>query len=1029
MECPGETTLSDFLGGMLPEPRRVQVLTHMERCVQCQQAVAAGLSSGAGLPVDSRAEEELAPGATLARYVVLERIGQGSMGVVYAARDPELDRRVAIKLLRPEGRHVETLRRRLLREAQALARLSDPNVVAVHDVGTCGDGIFLAMDLVEGTTLEEWLHELRSWQEVLRVFQEAGRGLAGAHAAGLVHRDFKPANVLVGRDGRVRVTDFGLAASMPQAEGKGSDPEPLGTAGWAQDSTLTQAGTLLGTPAYMAPEQLLRHKADALSDQFSFCVALYEALYGVRPFRGTSPEALEQAVREGQVQPPRRHPKVPARVRRAVLRGLRLRPEERFPTMGALLEALTPRPRRVLAWGISSALAAGVLGMGVEYGVSHRREVRCEQEVEKLTAAWGSKRREHVQAAFLAIGQPYATSSWERLSTALDAYAAQWRELRTSACLAEGEARSDTAWQTAACLDARLWQLAAVTEVLESGDAQTVQNAQQLVASLEPLATCGEEPVLFGRPQPPATLRPQVDAARRKLADARARLHAGRYAEGLLVTGALQQELPALEYRPLEAEVLILHGQLQGLAGNLKEAEESLYRALWAAEASKDDETVARVWILLIWVVGDQGSRTVDAERIVQHARAAVERLGRERFPSIAVELHLRLGGLMLLQGRLEQADTEYSQGLELSRKVNGPDSLRTSNLVSGLGRVRARQHRSNEALELYLSAQELRERLWGPDHPALALNLNNISIELLALGRREEAIATWRRSLALLAASRPPDHPSFAAPLTNLAVVQRSLGQLDEARKNLQRALAIFEASKGKDHPNTAMALSELAMVDHDSQNLEGAQALLQEALQRLHRSLGEDTSRAASVLVYLGRVHLRAHRYEESRRELTLALKLWEKEGGAGGAAITAALRALSQLELAAGAPRKALELCQRALKVDEQGRGAQGPDTALDLACLAEAQLALAAPEQAVPLLERARELQVRFPKDPLDEAWASFLLARALGEQRAGPDPARAAILVEQARVQLDSLGQRASLELREVQAWKRRQGGP
>lgn len=1031
MECPDETVLSDFLGGMLPEEVRQQVLTHIESCVPCQQALAAGLGSQLDFTPEPGRAEPLEPGARVARYVVLERIGQGAMGLVYAAHDPELKRRVAIKVLRPEGSRMKNLHQRLLREAQALARLSDPHVVAVHDVGTWRDGIFLAMDLVEGSTLEEWLVSPRSWPEVLRVFQQAGRGLAGAHAVGLVHRDFKPANVLVGRDGRVQVTDFGLAASTSQASAPLAEAVAGSTRGGsrAEEPLITQEGTLLGTPAYMAPEQLLSHKADALSDQFSFCVALHEALYGVRPFRRGGPEAFEKDVREGHLQPPQRTPKVPARVRRALLRGLRLEPSERFPSMDALLEELTPRSRRVWVWGVACAVVAGALGVGVEYGVAHRRAARCEQEVEKISAVWGPQQREHVQRAFSSIQHPYASLSWERLATSLDAYAAQWRQLRTGACLAEGEDRMTAAWQTGVCLDARLWQLAAVTEVLENADEQTVQNAEQLAASLEELSSCQTDPMLALRPQPPAALQPRVDAARRKLADARARLHAGRYAEGMAVTQALLEELKGLDYRPLEAEVLVLHGQLQGLAGSLKDAEDTFYRALWAAEAAKDDETAARAWILLIWAVGDQGSRTADAERIVQHARAAVERLGRERFPSVATELHLRLGGFMLLQGRLEQADTEFSQGLELSRKVNGPDSLRTSNLLSSLGRVRTRQHRSTEALALYLRAQEIRERLWGREHPALALNLNNISIELLALGRREEAISTWRRSLALLETFRPPEHPSFAAPLANVAVVQRSLGQLDEARKNLRRALAIFEASKGKDHPNTATVLSELAMVEFDSQNLEGARALLQDGLQRLGRALGEENSRAAPLRVYLGRVHLRAHRYEDARRELTAALKLWEKEAGPRGPAITAALRPLGELELAEGAPRKALEDCQRALEVDEGDQGTEGPDAALDLACMAQARLALGAPTQAVPLLERARELHGRFPKDPLDEAWASFLLARALGEQHPPVDSARVTTLVGEARGRLEALGSRASEELRELQAWQRERGGP
>ncbi|WP_375772610.1 serine/threonine-protein kinase [Archangium gephyra] len=1030
MGCPDETTLSDFLVGLLPEARREEVLAHVEGCAGCQRALAAGGDSTptAGVPDVPAAGggEPLARGATLSRYVVQERLGSGAMGVVYAAYDPELDRQVALKLLRPEGRHVEELRLRLLREAQALARLSHPHVVAVHDVGMCGDGVFLALELVDGTTLADWLKEPRPWREVLRVFRDAGRGLAAAHAAGLVHRDFKPANVLVGRDGRARVTDFGLARPATPGGGPPEAPVPL-----EEDSLelLTRTGALLGTPAYMAPEQLEGHGADASSDQFSFCVALYEALYGVRPFDGVSLRELGRAAREGKVRAPGRDTKVPARVRNAVLRGLRPRPEERFPSMEALLVALTPGPSRVRTWVAASAAVACLLGVAMGYVAAHRREARCAQEAQKLDAAWGPGRQERVRAAFLATNKPYAAAAWEKLSTALDEHASLWRSLRTESCLVADEGSPGLAWQTAACLDARLWQFAAVTEVLEKADAQTVQNVPQLVASLEGLAGCRDAPAASTRPQPPEVLRPRVDAARRRLAEARARMEAGRHAEGIELTSALLQEVDALDYRPLEAEILLLHGQLHGHAGKAKEAEDSLYRALWAAEAGRDDETVARVWVLLVWIVGDQMARVGEADRLAQHARAVVERLGRERFPAIATDLHLRMGGVRLVQGKLEQADEEFTQGLELSRKVYGPDSLRTSYFLSSLGRVRSRQERPAEALALYRQAQELRERLWGPEHPGLALNLSNLATQLLSLGRRDEAIAAWHRALTLLEASRSPDHASLAPPLNNLGVALREQGRLDEARQYLQRALAIFESSKGPDHPNTATALCALGMVSYDSQRLDEALGYQRQALERIQRTLGPESPRAASPLMYMGLVQHRMGHLDEARRNLLRALRLLEKENGPDSATVNNALRPLARLELTAGAPQKALAYCQRALKSDERAQGPETPDVAFDLACAAEAHLALGEAQHAVPLLERARRVHQRAPRDPLDEAWVSFLLARALGEGDPAVELSRAAALAEEARAQMTALGTRASLELREVQDWQQRHPAP
>ncbi|WNG50316.1 tetratricopeptide repeat protein [Archangium minus] len=1023
MKCPDETTLSDFLEGLLPEDRRARVLAHVEDCAGCQRALAAGEDSAPGSTVPQTPDEVLSPltrGATLSRYVVLERIGQGAMGVVYAAYDPELDRQVALKLLRPEGHRVEELRRRLLREAQSLARLSHPNVVSAHDVGTCGDGLFLTMDLVEGTTLEEWLKQPRPWREVLRVFLEAGRGLAAAHAAGLVHRDFKPANVLVGHNGEVRVTDFGLASSpgQPAAPLLHPRPEP------ARDNAalpLTRTGALLGTPAYMAPEQLQGHGASARSDQFSFCVALHEALYGERPYQGHSLEELVRAMLEGRVQPPGHESKVPFWVRRAVRRGLRARPEERFPSMEELLAALSPRALRLRTWVAVSA-AASLVGLAVGYEVAHRREVRCAQEAEKLATVWGPEQRERVRTAFLATGRPYAASIWENVSAALDAHAARWRELRTETCMASSSTPTTTGLQTAACLDTQLWQFAAITEVLQKADAQTVQNAPQMMASLEGLTGCHSTPALVTRPQPPDDLRPRVDAVRRRLAEARARMDAGSHAQGLEVTSALVPEAQSIGYRPLEAEVLVLHGQLHGLVGKYKEAEELLYRALWAADAGGDDETVARVWLLLIWVVGEQKARMDEADRLVQHARAAVERLGKERFPAIATEFHLRMGALLLVQGKLDEADAEFSSGLSLSRELYGPESLRTAHFISSLGRVRSRQQRGPEAAALYRQAQALRERIWGPDHPGHALNLSNLASALLWMGQPEEALATLRRSLALLESSRAPDHPSLATPLNNLAALLRRRGQLDEARRYFQRALAIFERTKGPDHPNTAAALCGLGYVEADAQRFDEALVHGQEALTRVERALGPDTPRAATSLECLGHIALRAGRYEQARRHLTRALHLVDKEYGPDNATATTVLRDLAQVELATGAPRAALVHCERARRLDEKAQGAESPDAALGLACMAEVHLALGAPEQAVPLLEHARRVHQRAPLDLLDESHTSFLLARALWERHNAQDRERAAAFAEEARALLSTQKPRGHSELRQVMDW-------
>ncbi|NUO49616.1 MAG: serine/threonine protein kinase, partial [Polyangiaceae bacterium] len=280
------------------------------------------------------------------RYKLIDRIGEGGMGVVYVAHDPELDRRVALKLLRPEpGAETEERRTRLVLEAQAMAKLSHPNVVTVHDVGRVGEQLFLAMELVDGVTLSRFLaREAPPRRKVLELLLLAGRGLAAAHGAGLVHRDFKPDNVLVGNDGRVRVTDFGLArvsgpAVMTDAH--------LDVEGPTRPVALTATGMLIGTPAYMAPEQWRGEDADAKSDQFAFAVTLYESLFGIRPHDGATMRELATNVLAGKMRP---FPPAPRWLRTLLERALALDPASRFPSIDALLSELgkdRDRPQRI----------------------------------------------------------------------------------------------------------------------------------------------------------------------------------------------------------------------------------------------------------------------------------------------------------------------------------------------------------------------------------------------------------------------------------------------------------------------------------------------------------------------------------------------------------------------------------------------------------------------------------------------------------------------------------------------------------
>jgi serine/threonine protein kinase len=383
--CLDDNAASEFVSGALAASAVSRVETHLASCRECRALVAAlagdEADSNALTHRHERVSEDsqvakrpvLSIGDRVGRYLVLSSLGAGGMGVVFAAYDPQLDRKVALKLLRANlGANAKEARTRLKREAQAIAQLNHPNVVGVYDVGTTSDGdVYIAMEFVEGDTLTTWLKRWpRTWREILEVFQQAARGLMAAHSVGLLHRDFKPDNVLVGGDGRVRVTDFGLARSVfldDSARGAATTqnargPQNTPAAGSPLQVDLTATGTVLGTPRYMPPEQLTGPSIDARADQFSFCVALYEALYGTHPLPGaTSVSMLEH---DEKALPPPEGTKVPSSIARAVMRGLEKERSKRFPTLAALMQDLTPPPKRSPLKFIALA-AIGAVGVTV----------------------------------------------------------------------------------------------------------------------------------------------------------------------------------------------------------------------------------------------------------------------------------------------------------------------------------------------------------------------------------------------------------------------------------------------------------------------------------------------------------------------------------------------------------------------------------------------------------------------------------------------------------------------------------------
>jgi predicted Ser/Thr protein kinase len=441
-------------------------------------------------------------GSRLGRFRLFDRLGAGGMGTVYAAYDEQLDRKIAIKLIHPR-RQDPDLRARTLREARALARLSHPNVVHVYDVGEIDEQLFIAMEFLAGPTLRAWMDaEARPWREALAVFCQAGEGLAAAHASGMIHRDFKPHNAMFGAEGRVRVLDFGLArfdAVAGNSDASSSSPAQT-------EIALTMTGAVMGTPAYMAPEQIGGRDVSALSDQFGFCVALYEALYGVRPFAGRTFAELCEALTKGVISPRPRDTEVPRWVHAVLLRGLALEPDQRHPSMSELLAALHRDPSRVrrrrLSLGLVSMIVVTGSVLAWRYAAEPAAE-RCLDARETIAVVWNEERALELREHLLAEHGERALEVMAIVKPGLDRYADDWAQMRNEACQthASGHQSDHVFDRRTACLDSAFRSLVLFLQSVERADSGELdQILEDKLTALPRTSHCADTEALLEGP-------------------------------------------------------------------------------------------------------------------------------------------------------------------------------------------------------------------------------------------------------------------------------------------------------------------------------------------------------------------------------------------------------------------------------------------------------------------------------------------------------------------------------------------------
>jgi serine/threonine protein kinase/Tfp pilus assembly protein PilF len=973
----------------------------------------------------------------IGRFILLERLGAGAMGEIYAAYDEQLDRKVALKLVRSSARDAQRADARLLREAQTLAQLSHPNVVQIYEAGTHAGNVFIAMELIRGKTLTAWLEAAQELpraerqREILRQFIAAGRGLEAAHGAGLAHRDFKPDNVLVGDDGRVRVVDFGLAraiadttaasgASAAGPSGAAQPPGPLEQDGrddilvvatgptWDGDLPaapnaptrpavaaapampaapvtpvtpaesgaqrkaalrLTATGMVMGTPRYMAPEQMRGQTPDHRSDQFSFCVALFHALHGEWPFTGANALELMRAAANGKLAVPRNQAEVPAEIRKAVLRGLSAVPADRFADMGELLRVLEARlqRRRRSIWVV--AAAALVAGSAAAFAAAGQVPEPCAGVTSAIDALWDDARREALGSVFRGSGQVYADITWGSTERAIDEYVAAWRSGARDACEATHVHQTQSAElldRRMLCLDRGRQRLDALLTRLDgrtaSVDEDLLEKAFEAATALPDLAVCRDAEVMRLSVEPPAepALARSVAEVRQGLAASRTEVLLGHYTDGLRIAEEQHRRAEALSYPPLRAEALFHVGtalaKVHGTSQDAERAAAILLEAVGIAEGERHDQLAVEIWHELVLLAVQFHSSMERGHAWSQREWPAVQRIGA---PDLARAQALQaLGRLYGKDARHAEAAEQYRQAAEILKKA-APRSILLASVYHAWAGTEYQRGDYVAARPLFELALELSIALRGDRHPAVARIQNDLGLLLLEIEEIDRARELLDAALTTATQIHGREHSVTGKFLVGLARLEARAGDFQQARAHAEEVRRIYERVYEPEHRYQAEPFQYFGIIDLRQGNFDAAREAFERALTIRRRHVDDRHSLILWTRYYLAESLLGLERHDAALEQCR-------------------AVETSTADDVSMGADLRALLLSARGRAL--LGRGQIEP--------------AIEALEQAV---SRFREL----PGLSWERAAALWALARAL--QASGKDTGtRARALAEEAR---------------------------
>jgi eukaryotic-like serine/threonine-protein kinase len=745
----------------------------------------------------------LVPGERFGRYVLLERVGRGAMGTVFAAYDEKLDRRVALKVIDRSAMEDarETLRLQSVREAQALAKLSHPNVVTVHDVDEHEGRLFIAMEFIDGETLGRWSRRAeRPWEEILAVLVAVGRGLEAVHRAELLHGDVKPANVMVDRGGRARLMDFGLArrkGGIASLSREPQDPEgehPLASSRGSWE-------TAVGTPAYMAPEQHLGLDGDARSDQFSFCVTAYEALARRRLFEAETLAALVTEITTGDVPSAPADSPVPARVWAVLQRGLARAPDERWPSMQTLVDALDPTRHARGGWRSWGAwLAVGGLaavGLAVAFGESERP---CAEVSQELDAVWSEPSREAMRVHVSEVlGR---TAPGDSVVASLDRFTDDWRQRRLSACLAEEAdaiGREDAELRRT-CLDIRLLELRTWLEVLETDVPQELDLAIRGLPAIRSPRECDDISslaVVLPGTLPQAALE-EARSVSEAIVRARVYEEAARIDEALEAFERLVQRTASGELPALHAEALVGRANVRMRRRDLEPALEDAAAAFRLAIAHGHDRAVLASCVSMLKGLNERGASTEAIDAWAQVGLAYAERVDDA---GARAQIYEALG--MAYSERDPQASAEhFRRALESEIEAHGEDSRSAAIIELNIGVAASRRQEAELAVDALEGALGKLRRIEAPEAAVVLHASREYAAALMLSGRLDDAHRESERNRENIEQVLGTDHQVYAQQLELMAAIACERATFESCRELALEAIRVYGATIGEANP-----------------------------------------------------------------------------------------------------------------------------------------------------------------------------------------------------------------------------------